>query len=177
MDIQQHKLLDFLLGYWKEQFNVIPMEEIAEAFQIPPDELLQILEAMAKAGLVELRNTYVLPSTAALKTRFEQEGRDFGHYRNLLHLGVSQAELFRFQPAILDHYRRDSNVEVTSNLIVTKLRILQRGDVHPVYIRYRWATGATGNRYLLVNLWDLAELSREAQALWAGYELREGEGG
>jgi hypothetical protein len=173
MDIQQQKILDFLIGYWKEQFNLIPVVEIADTFEIPPSELLQILEAMATEGLVEMRAAYVLPSKGVLKAHFEQERQDFGHYKNLLHLGVSQAELFRFRPTILDHYRQDPDVEVKPDVIVTKPRVLRGEDVHPVYIRYRWATGATGERYLLVNLWDLAELSKEGQALWAGYELKE----
>jgi hypothetical protein len=147
--------------------------EIADTFQITPSDALQILEAMAKKGFVEMRAAYVLPSKAVLKTHFEQEGQDFGHYKNLLHLGVSQTELFRFRPSILDHYRQNSDVEVKPDLIVTKLRVIRGENVHPVYIRYRWATGATGDRYLLVNLWDLAELSKEGQALWAAYELKE----
>lgn len=176
MEIQQQKILDFLIGYWKEQFNLIPAVEIADTFQVPPNEVLQILEAMATEGLVEMRAAYVLPSKAVLKAHFEQEGQDFGHYKNLLHLGVSQAELFRFRSSILDYYRQDPDVEVKPNLIVTKRRALQGENVHPVYIRYRWATGATGDRYLLVNLWDLAELSKEGQALWAGCELKEKRG-
>ncbi len=173
MDIQQREILDLLISYWKEQFNLIPAVEIADAFQIPPDEALQILEAMAEEGLVEMRATYVLPSKAVLKTHFEQVGQDFGHYKNLLHLGVSQTELFRFRPSILDHYRQDPDVEVKPDVIVTRRRALREGHVHPIYIRYRWATGAAGDRYLLVNLWDLAELSKEGQSLWAGYELQE----
>ncbi|HZX60580.1 MAG TPA: hypothetical protein VFF51_02405 [Candidatus Methylomirabilis sp.] len=50
---------------------------------------------------------------------------------------------------------------------------MQRDDVHPVSVRTRWAAGPSGQRYILVNLWDLAELSREDQAMWARHEIRE----
>ena len=56
---------------------------------------------------------------------------------------------------------------------------MQRDDVHPVSVRCRWATGPSGDRTIMVTLWDLAELSREEQAIWARHEIEElrGDGG
>ncbi|MEE9124485.1 MAG: hypothetical protein V3U14_08315 [candidate division NC10 bacterium] len=56
---------------------------------------------------------------------------------------------------------------------MTTRAALKRDAVHPVYLRYRWATGASGDRYIIVNLWDLAELSHEEQALWACHGIQE----
>ncbi|MFQ5881831.1 MAG: hypothetical protein ACE5I9_05095 [Candidatus Methylomirabilales bacterium] len=194
MDVEQERILDYLVGYWREQFNLIPAVEVAEAFQIPPAETLKVLDAMAKEGLVELhqrragpadpgvldrsvsetfRATYVLPSRSVLKARFEEAKQDFGHYKNLLYQGGDQEDLFRFRPTILDYYRQRQDIEVQHDLIVTKRTALKRGDVHSVYVRYRWATGLSGDRYILISLWDLAELSQEEQALWARHEIRE----
>ncbi|MFQ5657141.1 MAG: hypothetical protein ACE5G5_06345 [Candidatus Methylomirabilales bacterium] len=194
MDAQRQQILDYLVGYWWEQFNLVPAMDIAENLQIAAAEVLTILEEMAKEGSVELyqqqrgpkdpgvversisavfRSTYVLPSRSVLKARFEALKQDFGIYKNLLHMGVSQEELFRFRPAILDHYKQNPDVEVTGDLIATTRTALKREGVHPVYVRYRWATGISGDRYIIVNLWDLAELNQEEQALWAHHEITE----
>jgi len=66
-----------------------------------------------------------------------------------------------------------SDIAFTPELIATKRTAMQRDDVHPVSVRTRWAAGPSGQRYILVNLWDLAELSREDQAMWARHEIRE----
>jgi len=62
---------------------------------------------------------------------------------------------------------------------VTKRTAMQRDDMHPVYVRTRWATGPSGDRTIVVHLWDLAELSQEAQAIWARHEIEalRGDGG
>lgn len=194
MDAKQQRILDYLIGYSWEQFNLTPAMEVAETLHIPEDEVLTILDEMEKEGLVEVylqqvgpkdpgvldrsvsetfRATYVLPSRSILKARFEETKQDFGPYKNLLYEGVDQEELFRFRPAILDHYRQDSDIEVTIDLIATKRAALKREGVHPVYVRYRWATGSSGDRYITVNLWDLAELHQGEQALWARHEIKE----
>ncbi|MFQ5960127.1 MAG: hypothetical protein ACE5MG_01940 [Candidatus Methylomirabilales bacterium] len=194
MDVQQQRILDYLVSYWREQFNLMPAVEICDTFQISPAETLKILEEMAQEGLVELhrrqagpshpgvldrsvpeifRGTFALPSRSVLKAQFDEAKQDLGAYKNLLYQGLSQDELFRFRPAILHHYRQNPNVEVQNNLIVTKRAALKRDDVHPVYVRYEWGTGPSGDRYIIANLWDLAELSQEEQALWASHELQE----
>lgn len=193
MNVQHQQILNFLVSYWREQFNLTPAMEVSEIFEIPPAETLDLLEEMAKEGYIELhrqqagpsdpgpldrsapqifRSTFALPSRSILKARFEEAKQDLGPYKNLLYQGLSQDELFRFRPAILDHYRQDPNVEVQTNLIVTKRAALKRDDVHPVYVRYQWATGLAGDRYIIVNLWDLAELSQEEQATWARHEIQ-----
>jgi hypothetical protein len=192
MDVQHQRVLDLLIGYWREQFNLVPATDVAEACQIPEVETLRVLEEMAKAGSVELhrrrvgtadpgalepsateilRATYVLPSRSILRARFQEAKQDLGRYKNLLYQGLSQDELFRFQPALLDHYRQQPDIEVTPGLIATRRAALLRDDVHPVYVRYRWATGASGDRHITVNLWDLAELSQAEQALWSQHEI------
>jgi hypothetical protein len=149
---------------------MIPALEVAETFHIPETEALHVLEEMATEGLVELhrhragprdpgmldrpvseifRSTYVLPSRSVLKTHFDETKQDF------------------------DYYQQNPEIEVKNDLIVTTRAALKRDDVHPVYVRYRWATGASGDRYIIVNLWDLAELSHEEQALWAGHGIQE----
>lgn len=194
MDVQQHRILEYLVGYWREQFNLIPAADLSEIFQIPDAETLTILDAMAKEGVVELythragpadsgghdrpvsetlRATYVLPSRSILKTRFEEAMQDLGPYKNLLLQGVRQDELFRFGPGILDHYRQNPDIEVRSELIATTRTALARDDVLPLYVRYRWATGPSGDRSIMVNLWDLAELSQEEQATWARHAIHE----
>lgn len=194
MEGQHQQILEYLISYWWEQFNMIPAMEVAETFHIPETEALHVLEEMATEGLVELhrhragprdpgmldrpvseifRSTYVLPSRSVLKTHFDETKQDFGCYKNLLYAGVSQDELFRFRPGILDYYQRNPEIEVKDDLIVTTRAALKRDDVRPVYLRYRWATGASGDRYIIVNLWDLAELSHEEQALWAGHGIQE----
>ena len=72
-----------------------------------------------------------------------------------------------------------SDIELTPELIVTKHTAMQRDDVHPVSVRCRWATGPSGDRTIMVTPWDLAELSREGQAIWARHEIEElrGDGG
>jgi hypothetical protein len=194
MDVRQQVILDYLVTYWREQFNLVPAAVIAEAFELPEAETLDILEAMAREGVVELhrqqagpadpgaagrsapkafRATYVLASRSILKTRFAEAQQDFGLYRNFLIQGVGQATLFRFRPAVLDLYRQNPNVEVKADLVVSRPAALAKADAQPVYVRYRWATGPPGERYLLVNLWDLAELSREDQQIWAQHEIEE----
>lgn len=193
MDLQHERILDYLISYWREQFNLAPAMAVSETLEIPEAETLELLEEMAKEGYIELhrrqagpsdpglldrsvpetfRSTFVLPSQSFLKARFEEAKQDLGPYKNLLYQGLSQDELFRFRPAILDHYRQDPNVEVQTNLIATKRAALKRDDVHPVYVRYQWATGLSGDRYIIVNLWDLAELSQEEQATWARLEIQ-----
>lgn len=194
MDFQHQRILDYLVGYWQEQFNLIPALTVAESLEISETEVLKLLGDMAQEGLVEiykprvgptdpgvldrsvpqtLRSTYVLPSQSILKARFDKAKQDFGTYKNLLYQGVNQDELFRFRPAILDLYRQNPDIEVNPDLIVTKRTRLVKEGVHPVYVRYRWATGISEDRYIIVNLWDLAELSQEEQALWAHHEIRE----
>ena len=191
---QRQRILEYLIGYWREQFNLVPAMDIAENLQITDADLLPILEEMAKEGSVELyqqqrgprdpgvvdrsisvtfRSTYVLPSRSVLKARFDELKQDFGVYKNLLYAGVSQEELFRFRPAVLEHYKQNPDVEATADLIATTRAALKRESVHPVYVRYRWATGISGDRYIIVNLWDLAELSEQEQALWANHEITE----
>ncbi|MEE9182515.1 MAG: hypothetical protein V3U33_08125 [candidate division NC10 bacterium] len=193
MDLQHERILDYLISYWREQFNLTPAMAVSETLEIPEAETLELLEEMAKKGYIELhrrqvgpsdpglldrsipeifRSTFVLPSQSILKARFEEAKQDLGPYKNLLFQGLSQDDLFRFRPAILDHYRQDPNVEVQTNLIATKRAALKRDDVHPVYVRYQWATGLSGDRYIIVNLWDLAELSQEEQATWARHEIQ-----
>ncbi|MFQ5846126.1 MAG: hypothetical protein ACE5IQ_00455 [Candidatus Methylomirabilales bacterium] len=197
MDVQHQRILDYLVGSWRERFNLIPAMEVSEAFQLPTAETLRVLEEMATDGLVELhrqqagpadpgvlgysvsetfRATYVLPSRSILKDRFEETKQDFGPFKNLLYQGVSQDELFRFRPTILDQYRQNPDIEVKPDLIVTKRAALKRDNVQPVYVRYRWATGLSGDRYIMVNLWDLAELSQQEQAAWARDALQEPRG-
>lgn len=194
MDIQCQRILDYLIGYWQEQFNLIPAVTVAESLEMSETEVLKLLGDMAQEGCVRiyqprigladpgvldrsvpetLRSTYVLPSEAILKAHFDEAKQDFGPYKNLLYQGVNQDELFRFRPAILDIYRNNPNVEVNPELIVTKRGSLLKEGVHPVYVRFRWATGISGDRYIVVNLWDLAELSKDGQALWADHEIRE----
>ena len=191
---QHQRVLDYLIGYWREQFNLVPAMDIAENLEITDAELLPILEGMAKEGSVELyqqprgprdpgvvdrsisemfRSTYILPSRSVLKARFDELKQDFGVYKNLLYAGVSQEELFRFRPAILEHYKQNPDIEATTDLIATTRAALKREGVYPVYVRYRWATGIAGDRYIIVNLWDLAELSEQEQALWANHEITE----
>lgn len=193
MDAKQQLIIDYLIGYWQEQFNLVSAVQVAEFLDIPHVELLKLLEEMAQAGLVMLyqqqagpadpgvlersvpetfRATYVLPSQSILKAHFDEIKQDFGPYKNLLYQGVNQEELFRFRPDILDHYRQNPHVEVNPDLIVTKRASLKKAEVYPVYVRYRWATGISGDRYIIVNLWDLAELSQEEQILWASHEIR-----
>lgn len=193
MDLQHERILDYLISYWREQFNLTPAMAVSETLEIPEAETFELLEEMAKEGYIELhrrqvgpsdpglldrsipeifRSTFVLPSQSILKARFEEAKQDLGTYKNLLYQGLSQDDLFRFRPAILDHYRHDPNVEVQTNLIATKRAALKRDDVHPVYVRYQWATGLSGDRYIIVNLWDLAELSQEEQATWARHEIQ-----
>lgn len=199
MDIRQQRILDYLVAYWREQFNLVPAADLSEVFHILDVETLETLDAMAKDGVVELyrrqadpgaldvpkispaetvQATYVLPSRSILEARFQEANEDFGPYRNLLLQGVRQDEFFRFRPPILDHYRQNPDVELTPELIVTKHTAIQR-DMHPVYVRYRWATGPSGDRTIVVNLWDLAELSQTEQAIWARHEIEElrGDGG
>jgi DNA-binding Lrp family transcriptional regulator len=194
MDVQRQRILDYLIGYWQEQFNLIPAVTVAESLEMSETEVLKLLGDMAQEGSVRiyqpqvgpadpgvldrslpetLRSTYVLPSEAILKAHFNEAKQDFGPYKNLLYQGVSQDELFRFRPSILDIYRKNPNIEVNRDLIVTKRGSLLKEGVHPVYVRFRWATGISGDRYIVVNLWDLAELSQDAQALWADHEIRE----
>ncbi|MFQ5802278.1 MAG: hypothetical protein ACE5JQ_05190 [Candidatus Methylomirabilales bacterium] len=194
MDVQHQRILDYLIGYWQEQFNLIPAVTVAESLEISETEVLKLLGDMAQEGLVEiyhprvgpadpgvldrsvpqnLRSTYALPSRSILKARFDEAKQDFGPYKNLLYQGVNQEELFRFRPAILDLYRQNPDIEVNPDLIVTRRASLIKEGVHPAYVRYRWATGISGDRYIIVNLWDLAELSREEQTLWDHHEIRE----
>ena len=194
MDVQRQRILDYLIGYWQEQFNLIPAVTVAESLEMSEAEVLKLLEDMAQEGFVQiyqppvgpadpgvldrslpetLRSTYVLPSEAILRAHFEEAKQDFGPYKNLLHQGVNQDELFRFRPSILEIYRQNPDIEVNPDLIVTKRASLLKEGVHPVYVRYRWATGVSGDRYIITNLWDLAELSQEAQVLWANHEIRE----
>jgi DNA-binding Lrp family transcriptional regulator len=176
MDFQHQRILDYLVGYWQEQFNLIPALTVAESLEISETEVLKLLGDMAQEGLVEIYQPRVgpaLPSQSILKARFDKAKQDFGTYKNLLYQGVNQDELFRFRPAILDLYRQNPDIEVNPDLIVTRRARLIKEGVHPVYVRYRWATGISGDRYIIVNLWDLAELSQEEQALWAHHEIRE----
>ncbi|MEA3509404.1 MAG: hypothetical protein U9R33_02895, partial [candidate division NC10 bacterium] len=154
---QRQRILDYLIGYWREQFNLVPAMDIAENLQITDADLLPILEEMAKEDSVELyqqqrgprdpgvvdrsisetfRSTYVLPSRSVLKARFDELKQDFGVYKNFLYAGVSQEELFRFRPAILDHYKKNPDVDVTADLIATTRAALKREGVHPVYVRH-----------------------------------------
>ena len=194
MDLQQQRILDHLVDYWWEQFNLVPAADIAEVFNIPEAEALTVLEEMARAGVVELhrrqagpadpaaltsattetfRATYVLPTRSILKTRFEAAKEDFGPYKNILVQGMRQETLFRFRPVVLDECRHNQQIDVRPDLVITTPAAMVQPDVHPVYVRYRWATGPSGQRYIMVNLWDLAELSREDQAMWARHEIRE----
>jgi len=59
MDLQQQRILDHLVDYWWEQFNLVPAADIAEVFNIPEAEALTVLEEMARAGVAELHRRQV----------------------------------------------------------------------------------------------------------------------
>ncbi len=62
MNVQHQQILDFLISYWREQFNLTPAMEVSEIFEIPPAETLDLLEEMAKEGYIELHRQQAGPS-------------------------------------------------------------------------------------------------------------------
>lgn len=41
MGIQQQRILDYLVAYWREQCNLIPAADVSEMFHIPEIEELR----------------------------------------------------------------------------------------------------------------------------------------
>ena len=192
MDIRtRQQVLDLIVGWWREQFNLIGATDIAEMPDLKPNAVLEAVKSLAAEGEVqivtgadspapnpgrpdsaEFQRTYVKPTPRVLAEWLKREGQTYSPYRTRLMLGEDQAAMLTFQPAVLDAYRDHLEVEVRDDLIVTRIDVVKRGTDRPVYVRYRMVNSSDAHPYVTVNLWDLSELHPDEQRQWETHELQ-----